>query len=211
MDTGGIPASKPFYDRAKATFTTLVDSQNAMGEAFGFKVVPNGFMVDEAGVLRDMKVGGFEVNSPASVKLIEAFFALPPAEAEREIDSEVSLAGLRALLALDPNDPKANLQLGRRMVEEGLHDEAKPYLEKAAAALPKSSAAQFAWGSWLLAKKRNTEALGAFRKALGLDRENFLIRKQIWMIEHPEKFHPTIDWAWQRDQLRKERAAERDG
>jgi hypothetical protein len=43
---------------------------------------------------------------------------------------------------------------------------------------------------------------------LRLDPENFLIRKQIWAVEYPEKFHPTIDFVWQETQLRAEREAE---
>jgi len=30
------------------------------------------------------------------------------------------------------------------------------------------------------------------------------VRKQIWMVEHPEKFYPTIDFAWQKEQLERE-------
>jgi len=39
---------------------------------------------------------------------------------------------------------------------------------------------------------------------LALDRENYVIRKQIWMIEHPER-------AWQREQLAMARKAESGG
>jgi hypothetical protein len=30
------------------------------------------------------------------------------------------------------------------------------------------------------------------------------VRKQIWREEHPERFYPVIDTAWQREQLVKE-------
>ncbi len=36
----------------------------------------------------------------------------------------------------------------------------------------------------------------------------FLIRKQIWVAEHPERFFPTIDFPWQQEQLAAERARE---
>ncbi len=48
-----------------------------------------------------------------------------------------------------------------------------------------------------------------WRQALQLDPDNYVIRKQIWAVEHPEKFYPVIDWDWQRAQLRKKRQAER--
>ena len=43
------------------------------------------------------------------------------------------------------------------------------------------------------------EATEKFRKALSLDPSNFVIRKQIWAIEHPEKFYPGIDFDWQKN------------
>ena len=55
---------------------------------------------------------------------------------------------------------------------------------------------------------RREEAVAEWRAALRRDPENFLIRKQIWAVEHPEKFHPEIDFAWQQERLRQEREAE---
>ncbi len=55
---------------------------------------------------------------------------------------------------------------------------------------------------------RRDEAVAEWRAALYRDPENLTIRKQIWAALYPEKFHPTIDWAWQREQLPRERAEE---
>lgn len=55
---------------------------------------------------------------------------------------------------------------------------------------------------------RTDEAIEVWTEALHRDPENLVIRKQIWAAKHPEKFHPTIDWDWQRAQLKKEREAE---
>ena len=51
-------------------------------------------------------------------------------------------------------------------------------------------------------------AVTAWREALAADPNNFVIRKQMWAVEHPGRFYPTIDFAWQKDQLARERAAE---
>jgi hypothetical protein len=63
-------------------------------------------------------------------------------------------------------------------------------------------------GRVLLDAGRTAEATAAWRDALRLDPQNFTIRKQIWVAEHPEKFFPTIDFAWQQEQLTAERERE---
>ena len=55
---------------------------------------------------------------------------------------------------------------------------------------------------------RKDEAIAVWTEALHRDPENLTIRKQIWSEKHPEKFHPKIDWDWQREQLKQEREAE---
>jgi hypothetical protein len=47
-------------------------------------------------------------------------------------------------------------------------------------------------------------ALAHWREALAADPENFLIRSQIWALEHPERFWPAVDRDWQEQQLVRE-------
>jgi tetratricopeptide (TPR) repeat protein len=49
QDTGGEAAAGPWYDAAKATFTTLVDTQHAASSAFQLINVPSGIWIDEQG------------------------------------------------------------------------------------------------------------------------------------------------------------------
>lgn len=210
MDAGGIPACKPIYEGAKATYTRLVDSKNALSEAFGFKLIPNGFLIDEAGVLRGMKVGEFEVSSPGTIKMVEEFLALPKVEPGAPPAPMPTLGELKQSAESEPS-AKNRLAYGKALLGEQRAKDALPHLEASASGLPESWAAQFALGSCLLALDRKVEAVGQLRKALKLDPTNYVIRKQIWLIEHPEKFHPTIDWGWQREQLNKELEAERNG
>ncbi len=49
-------------------------------------------------------------------------------------------------------------------------------------------------------------AVGLLKKALTFDPKNWLIRKQIWAIEHPDRFYSgTIDSEWQKRRLELER------
>lgn len=73
-----------------------------------------------------------------------------------------------------------------------------------AAALIRAGTAQLATG--------NREAgLEAWRAALRLDPNNFIIRKQLWRADHPERFGEVIDSAWQREQLAQEQAERAGG
>lgn len=49
QDTGGEAAAGKWYDAAKATYTTLVDSKHAVSSAFQFINVPTGVWIDERG------------------------------------------------------------------------------------------------------------------------------------------------------------------
>ena len=62
----------------------------------------------------------------------------------------------------------------------------------------------FAHGVGLYSARRVTEALAVWREALTLDPDNFVIRSQIWAVEHPERFYPAVDRAWQELQLVRE-------
>ncbi len=63
-------------------------------------------------------------------------------------------------------------------------------------------------GHALLALGQREQAAAEWRWALFYDPDNFTIRKQIWMLEHPEKFAPAIDFDWQKETLACERADE---
>ena len=65
--------------------------------------------------------------------------------------------------------------------------------------------ARFAEGVSLYEAGDSDGALRAWREALALDPDNFLIRSQIWVLEHPERFYPLVDREWQELQLVKER------
>ena len=131
--------------------------------------MPNGIFVDEHGIIRYAKYGGFSVD--------------------RTEDRET----IRKLIDGEPVEPAADPELA-------------PYhLTAAERALVE---ARMQHGSELLEQGEQDAAVAAWQSALELDPQNFVIRKQIWAVRYPERFQPTIDWDWQRDQLQREREAE---
>src|SRR5262249_35325692 len=49
QDTGGEAAAGPWYERAKSTYTTLVDPSHKVSSLFNLVNVPSAVMVDEEG------------------------------------------------------------------------------------------------------------------------------------------------------------------
>ncbi len=49
QDIGGETAAGPWYDKAKATYTTLIDAQHAVSSAYQLINVPTGIWIDERG------------------------------------------------------------------------------------------------------------------------------------------------------------------
>jgi len=57
----------------------------------------------------------------------------------------------------------------------------------------------------LLEKNKKDEAIAELKRAFQLDPQNWIIRKQLWAIEHPEAFYEgNVDYAWQKKQQAQE-------
>ena len=63
---------------------------------------------------------------------------------------------------------------------------------------------RFAAGAEAHARGDGDTALRLWHEALEIDPDNFLVRSQIWALEHPERFWPAVDRQWQEEQLVRE-------
>lgn len=79
MDAQGPSAALPYHQRSGATFPTLVDQEGVLPQRWGFKAIPNAWVIDEAGVLRYQKLGGFQITRQEDCAAVLAALALPPA------------------------------------------------------------------------------------------------------------------------------------
>ncbi len=69
------------------------------------------------------------------------------------------------------------------------------------------ASARFQLGLVLLEGGKKEEAMAEWRKALALDPNNWIIHKQIWAVEHPDKFYDgDVDYGWQKTQLATEKS-----
>ena len=65
--------------------------------------------------------------------------------------------------------------------------------------------ARFQLAIVLLEQGKKEEAIAELKRAFRLDPKNWIIRKQLWAIEHPEAFYSgPVDYTWQKRQREKE-------
>ena len=157
VDAQGADKPRPYMERARATFTCVIDATNLLSRIFGFKVVPNGVLVDATGKVAYQRFGGFDIRNPETRELVEVWLrtgSTAGAESTRAtaVDARVS-----------------------ELFEEGLT---------------------------LLRGGRVARARAKWREASTLDPGNYVVHKQLWSIENPEKFYGEhVDMAWQKEQL----------
>ncbi len=114
----GAEAARPFVEAAGVTFPVLIDSLGLLSTHFGFKVVPNGLLIDEDGGVRYANYGGFDVAHPEDVALVERFIAGGDPGPSPEEPVPYSLD------ARDRDLVETKLKLGRALDELGRRDDA---------------------------------------------------------------------------------------
>ena len=130
MDAAGPENARKFYDQSGATYLRAIDRADALWETLDFQVVPNGLFLDEQGIVRFAKFGGFEARDKSDV-----------AEIERLLSAPVS----RAASAPRPSAPPASnaeardwFRRGVEAVQKGDKETAARYWRKALELDPKN-------------------------------------------------------------------------
>lgn len=112
----GAGRARPYVDRAQATFTTLVDERNALGDLYGYRAVPNLYLIGSDGTIAYRELGTFNVREPGNRALIEHWARTGDVPgAERACAEEEG--GGRA-------ESNSRFAQGQRLYERGLIDEA---------------------------------------------------------------------------------------
>ena len=73
VDLQGPDLPRPYHEMAAAEFVTVVDEENVLARLFGYRAIPNGFFIDETGVLRYRYVSGFDIQKPGTLEDVLAF------------------------------------------------------------------------------------------------------------------------------------------
>jgi len=211
MDAQGAEVARRFTESAGVQFPAAVDRAQGLWELYGFNVVPNGFFVDENGILRYANIGGFEVRNPEHAQAIEDLLAAPASGATLASSNapkfgsvEEALRDAEAALAGDPENFDLQLTLAERRVESGQREQAGQDFQAVLGTNPRSVRALVGLATIHLDRGERDEALAALKKAWAIEPDNWIIRKQIWAVEHPEQFYPAINPQWQRERIKQE-------
>ena len=72
----------------------------------------------------------------------------------------------------------------------------------AADAVAAEALAHYREGLALYQEDKVDEAMAAWRRGVAVQPDNYVIRKQIWAVENPDRFYQgSVDYAWQKEQL----------
>jgi len=140
-------------DRHRDSITPLTAVTGIAGVLFGVIV---GYML---GVSRT-GAGSLPVTAAAAAS------ASPPATA---VVTEQELQGWRNILATDPKNVKANVELGNRLYDAGRYAEAIPYYQQAFTLDPKNVSVSTDLATAMYYAGRADEALAQFDRSLALD------------------------------------------
>ena len=158
IDLQGPEFPRPFHDKARAQFTTVVDAGTVVTRTFGVRAIPNGALIDENGILRYSLYGGFDIRNPATKKLVSGFLF----DGEVTLTDETEVKGAVDVASLDH-------------FERGLELYGSGDFEGAAV---------------------------IWRQGMELEPDHWNMRKQLWAIEHPDRFYDgKVDYDWQRIQV----------
>jgi hypothetical protein len=147
-------------EKAGAQFTTVVDEENLLGQLYGFLAIPNGFLIDERGIVSYKKLGGFDIRRAETARIVDRWVAGP--------DLDDSLLAAEEALGSEHSEANAHFRAGMELYRDA----------------------------------RVKEAIAEWRKGVELEPGNYVIRKQIWAIENPEKFYAgDVDYGWQKEQM----------
>ncbi len=160
MDAQSTDRPRLYVEKAGVTFTTLVDQANILSDLYGFKAVPNGFLIDEQGIVRFSQLGGFDIGQPETAEVLEGWLSGQDQKAAGE--------GPERVLGAEHSEANAFFREGQELYRAG----------------------------------KVGEALARWRQGMQLNPNNYLIRKQIWAVENPERFYEgDVDYSWQKEQM----------
>jgi len=198
IDVQGADAARPYVKKAGVKYTALVDENNVLGKLFGVNYVPLHYIIDEFGIYRMKERDPKKIADFLNQEKVDMSLVVKASDAPGMYD----VKRLKEIVEWEPDNAKAHLMLGDALIQQGKYEEGISEYRKAVDLSPESPEGPFRIGRAMLRQGKEKQALVELKKARELDKGNWIIRKQIWAIEHPEKFYDgKVDYDWQKVQI----------
>ena len=75
IDAQSSDKPRHYVEEAGATFTTVVDQENVLSDLYGFRAIPNGFLIDDDGIVRFSALGGFDIRRSETAEVLERWLS----------------------------------------------------------------------------------------------------------------------------------------
>lgn len=202
VDAAGAEVAKPYVDRARLGRRAALDERNLLGERLGFKSLPMIFLVDEQGNAAEA-----DDDEQRIVRWLGARRRADRAAGTKaDVSARESTQVVEKRLRADPDNPALRLQFADALADAGDWNRAARQYRRAAEVASPSPIALYRLGVALLKKGKSRQAAASWRRALKIEPDNEIIKKQVWAVENPERFYRgAIDLDWQRQQERRRR------
>ncbi len=71
MDAQGSDLPRAYALTAGATYKILLDEEGLLASLYGFRAIPNGWVIDGNGIIRFQQLGGFDIRKPEVKDAVE--------------------------------------------------------------------------------------------------------------------------------------------
>ena len=199
IDVQGPEVVKPYVKGI--TYPVLVDQASQLPSAFGYTVVPLFLLVDELGIIRVAKPGAGP--GAKTIQMVRDFLKEEWATYRPAAATVNTLEDLANAHAKNPKDVSAAASYAHALARAGRAAEASTLFRDLVKRERASADVYAALATLELVAKRKQEALEVLNQGFAKYPKNWLIRKQKWAVENPEKFYQgAVDYRWQRQQQR---------
>ena len=134
------------------TFPVAVDSVDCLWDSYGFDHLPNGYYIDERGIIRYLKIGGFDIRETLNAKIIEDLITekwskKPLRFSERpKLNLKKEIADLSQQLKSITRGVEKRLRLADLLVKTGQYRKAAREYDTVLAQQPRNARALFGRG-----------------------------------------------------------------
>lgn len=193
IDSQGIRYAKPLYEKAGVTFTALFDQEGLLPELYHFPATPNGFLIDENGIVKYQNINDFDIRKEEIKKTVEDFISAKTENITVEPLPQKPLleeiAETEEMLKKKPDDILLMRTLARKYSEKGDFASAVKIYQDILAKKTKSAEDAFSLGVAFYNTGDKGNTIKYWEKALRLDPTNYIYLRSIQSLKNPDQFY----------------------